>query len=203
MSNNPDEMSRPLILWRLFVEFFKLSLFVIGGGYAIIVAADDVFARKLKWFREGELIERLPILQSVPGLIAGNTAIFLGMKMAGVLGAFVSLVAAAIPSLVIITGIAMGFQWLPLGNAYVNGAFLGLRSALCGIVFAALLKSWKKTVRGAYGYIMLPVFFISMVVYEVSPVYVLVGSILFGVIYMGIVLPKLRPHAIDGEENGL
>ena len=67
---------------RLFVEFFRISLFVIGGGYAILAVADSVFS-KLKWIREGELLDELPVFQMVPGIIATHTAVYVGRKVAG------------------------------------------------------------------------------------------------------------------------
>ncbi len=195
------EASRSKTLLRLFIEFFKISLFVIGGGYAIIIAADDTFGKRLKWTKEGEILAHLPIFQSVPGLLAGNTAIFVGMKTAGIIGAFVGLVAIAIPSIVIITAIAMGFQWLPLDNMFVNGAFLGLRSSLCGIVLAALIKSWKKTINGFYSYLMMPIFCIAIIIYKVNPIHIILGSAVFGVAYLGIILPLMRKKLVKEEAN--
>ncbi len=64
-------------LASLFWELFKISLFVIGGGYAIIAVADDIFAKK-GWTEEGELVDKLPVFQMVPGLIATHTAVYVG-----------------------------------------------------------------------------------------------------------------------------
>ncbi len=143
---------RTKLLWRLFYEFFKIALFVVGGGYAIIVVADDVFGRRLKWTKEGELIEHLPVFQMVPGLIAGNTAIYVGLKMAGLVGAAVSLLAVALPSLIIFLIVACGYDSLPLGNPWLESAFLGLRSSLTGIIAGTVIAGWKKSVKGVYGY---------------------------------------------------
>lgn len=140
-------------LARLFYEMLKIALFVVGGGYAIIVVADQVFGRKLKWLREGELLEHLPIFQMVPGLIAGNTAIYVGAKMAGRLGSFVALVAVALPSFVIFLGVTCGYKFLPQGNVWLDATFLGLRAALTGLIFATVLKGWRKGVVGWYGYL--------------------------------------------------
>lgn len=140
------------ILLKLFAEFFKLALFVVGGGYAIIIAADDLFAKKLKWIKEGELIEYLPLFQMVPGLIAGNTAIYVGLKKAGRTGAAVALAAVALPSLLVISLVAYGYDMIPLENRFVEAAFLGLRSALAGIVAGTVIRGWNKSVRGIYGY---------------------------------------------------
>ena len=82
-----DGKDRKSGLLLLFWEWFKIALFVVGGGYAIIVVADEVFGRKRKWLREGELLEHLPVISSIPGLIAGNSAIYVGLKTQGRLGA--------------------------------------------------------------------------------------------------------------------
>ena len=108
------------VLGRLFVEWFKIALTVIGGGYAIIIVADDVFGKRLRWLGEGELLERLPLFQTIPGLIAGNSAMYVGMRLAGVAGAAVALVAIALPSLIVITAIAMAFAQLPAGYAHTH-----------------------------------------------------------------------------------
>ena len=145
-------ISRRALLARLFAEFFKIALLVVGGGYAIILVADDVFGRKLKWTEEGELLDRLPVFQMVPGLIAGNTAIYVGLKMAGMLGAAVALLAVALPSLLIFLLVAYGYNALPLGNPWLESAFLGLRSSLTGIIAGTVIAGWRKSVRGVYGY---------------------------------------------------
>ena len=74
-------------LWLLFWEMFKIALCVVGGGFAILAVADEVFAKKRKWTEEGEIVSHLPIFQMIPGIIAGNTAVYVGRKVAGIPGA--------------------------------------------------------------------------------------------------------------------
>ncbi len=130
---------------RLFWEWFKIALFVVGGGYAIIVVADDVFGRRLKWLREGELLEHLPIISSVPGLIAGNSAIYVGLKTCGRTGALVALAGVALPSIMIFLGVAVGFDFIPKENIWIDGAFLGLRSALSGVIAGTIWRTLFKS----------------------------------------------------------
>lgn len=130
---------------RLFWEWFKIALFVVGGGYAIIVVADEVFGRKLKWIGEGELLEHLPIISSVPGLIAGNSAIYVGLKTHGRLGAVVALIGVALPSIAIFLAVSVGFDFIPKDNRWIDGAFYGLRSALSGVIAGTI---WR-TLRGS------------------------------------------------------
>ena len=148
----PPSGSRRSILARLFWEYFKVSLFIVGGGYAIIVAADEAFGRRLRWLRDGELLDRLPIFQMIPGLIAGNSAIYVGLRMAGVAGAMTALAAVALPSFAILLAFSYGYDALPLESPALQGAFLGLRSALTGIIVGTLAKSWRRTMRGAYAW---------------------------------------------------
>lgn len=140
-----------MILLTLFWECFKLSLFVIGGGYAIISAAEQTFSKK-GWTREGELMEQLPVFQMIPGLIATHTAVYVGRKMAGKLGAAVGVLAVALPSVIIFTFVSMGYEAIPLGNPYLDSAFVGLRSALTGIIAATIIKGWKKALPDRFAY---------------------------------------------------
>ncbi len=174
-------VSRPKLLWRLFFEFFKIALFVVGGGYAIIVVADDVFGRKLKWTKEGELLEHLPVFQMVPGLIAGNTAIYVGLKMAGLVGAAVSLLAVALPSLFIFLIVACGYNSLPLHDPWLESAFLGLRASLTGIVAGTVIAGWKKSVKGVYGYVAMLVGAIVLVYGFANTIEVLIAAAAIGI----------------------
>lgn len=135
----------------LFWELFKISLFIIGGGYAIIAVADETFARK-GWTEEGELLDHLPVFQTIPGLIATHTAVYIGRKRAGALGALVGVFAVALPSVLIFSAVAMGYRALPLDNRWLMSAFVGLRSALTGIILATIIKGWKRNLANAFAY---------------------------------------------------
>ena len=132
-------------MFRLFWEWFKIAFFVVGGGYAIIVVADEVFGRRLKWLEEGELLEHLPIISSIPGLIAGNSAIYVGLKTHGRIGALVALTGVALPSILIFLAVTVGFGCMPKDNIWIEGAFLGLRSALSGIIAGTIWKTLRKS----------------------------------------------------------
>ena len=177
----PPSGSRRSILARLFWEYFKVSLFIVGGGYAIIVAADEAFGRRLRWLRDGELLDRLPIFQMIPGLIAGNSAIYVGLRMAGVAGAMTALAAVALPSFAILLAFSYGYDALPLESPALQGAFLGLRSALTGIIVGTLAKSWRRTMRGAYAWFALIASVLLIVGAKANTALVLVGAMLCGI----------------------
>ena len=186
------DVPRGRILLRLFWEFFKISLFVLGGGFAIIATADDVFGRKRKWLKEGELLDHLPIFQTVPGLIAGNAAIYVGLKVGGIAGAAVGLFAIALPSYAIILAVACGFSWLPTENAFVQGAFVGLRCGIAGVVLATLLKSWRRVMHGAYAFASFALAFPLLLRGKCNPAWILVGGMAAGILWTAVAVPLLK-----------
>ena len=163
----------------LFWELFKISLFVIGGGYAIIAVADEVFAKK-GWTDEGELVDRLPVFQMVPGLIATHTAVYVGNKIAGALGAAIGVVAVALPSVVIFTFVSMGYDSLPLGNEWLVAAFVGLRAALTGIIAATIVRSAKK-LASAFAIVVFAFSLCAIVLWSVPVWAVLLCAMLVGI----------------------
>lgn len=173
-------------LISLFYELFKISLFIIGGGYAIIAAADATFAKK-GWTKEGELIGELPIFQMIPGLIATHTAVYVGRKVAGRTGAAVGVLAVALPSVIIFTCVAYGYAAIPLGHPLLNSAFVGLRSALTGIIAATIIRSWKKSLPDAFAYGVCAAALVALVGGAAVP-WVLAAAMLLGV--LAVNLPK-------------
>ncbi len=176
-------------LLMLFYLFAKIALCVVGGGYAIIAAAEEIFEKKLKWLPNGDLINHLPIFQTIPGLIAGNSAMYVGYKIAGFWGIVVSLIAVALPSFIIISFVAVGYSWLPIDNTYVQGAFIGVRSALAGVVAATVIKSWPKIMHGYWAWLYMPISLIGILFLKINAAYFLIGGILFGVVFMLIMVP--------------
>ena len=168
-------------LWTLFWEMFKIALTVIGGGYAILAVADEVFSKKLKWTKEGEVIEHLPIFQMVPGIIAGNTAIYVGRKVAGLPGAIAALTGVFLPSVIVFSIVCAGYSLIPFGNTYLDAAFLGLRAALTGIIAAMIVRGWEKSVDGAYAFILMLGALMAIGPLKVNPALVVAAAAILGI----------------------
>ena len=198
-TRDPATAPRKPTLARLFWEYLRIAAFVVGGGYAIIAVADETFGRRLRWLREGELVDRLPVFQMIPGLIAGNSAIYVGLKLFGLAGAATALAAVALPSFCIILAVAHGYAWLPMGSPVLQGAFLGLRSALAGVVAATLVASWRRTMRGAYAWVALALGVAAMEGFGANPAHVLVAGMLFGIAWtcLRAARGRLPPPAED------
>lgn len=192
-------LPRRKVIWLLFFNFLKIATFVIGGGYAILLAADRMFVEKLRWLRPGELIDMMAVVQTVPGLMAGNVAVYVGYRSAGRWGALAALAGVALPSFTIITLISLGFSTLPMDNAHVQGAFVGVRAALGGLTLAALIRMWRGTMKETFGYVIMLCCFIGVIFIKVNPAWLLGGAIVLGLV-RAFVLPM--PAASKQDDAG-
>jgi len=166
-------------LLRIFWELFKISLFVVGGGYAIIAVADDVFAKR-GWTKEGEVVGQLPVFQMVPGIIATHVAVYVGGKVAGRVGAALGVAAVALPSVVIFTLVSMGYDSLPLDSPRLVGAFTGLRAALAGVVAATVMRGWRKNVESAFAYAVVAASVLAIGFFGVAVAWVILAAMALG-----------------------
>ena len=134
-----------MIYLDLFLAFAKIGVMTFGGGYAMLPIIQREIVEKKKWVTEAEVMDYYAIGQCTPGVIAVNTATFIGQKMGGPLFAAAATLGVVFPSLVIITVIAAmlhSFADLPL----VKNAFAGIRACVCALILNAVVKLWKKSV---------------------------------------------------------
>ena len=125
------------ILLKLYLEFFKIGLFAIGGGMATIPFLKDL-GEKTGWFSNAELMNMLAVSESTPGPIGINMATYVGFTVAGVPGGILATLGEVSPSIVVIILISMALEkWKQ--NRYVNDAFYGLRPASTGLIASAAL----------------------------------------------------------------
>lgn len=169
-------------LWQLFWEMFKIAISVIGGGYAILAVADEVFSKKMKWTKEGEVIEQLPVFQMVPGIIAGNTAIYIGRKVAGLPGALVALTGVFSPSVIVFSLVCALYSKIPFGNPCLDGAFLGLRAALTGIIAAMIVRGWKKSVDSVGAFAVMLIALAAIGPFRFNPALVVAVAAFLGIV---------------------
>ena len=134
-----------MILWQLFLSFAKVGVLTFGGGYAMIPILEREIVDHKGWASSEELMDYYAVGQCTPGVIAVNTATFIGRKVAGVPGGIAATVGVVFPSLVIITviaGILSNFADIPA----VQSAFAGIRVCVCVLIFNAVVKLWKAAV---------------------------------------------------------
>ncbi len=125
-------------LLQIFGSFCKIGLFTFGGGYAMIPLIQREVIHNRRWIAEREFLDLLTLAQSVPGPIAINTAVFVGYKKRGIIGAFASILGVVVPSFTVILMIALFFAEIR-HNAMVEAAFKGMRPAVVALIIAPLV----------------------------------------------------------------
>ncbi len=135
------------VLIILFKDFLKISLFTIGGGLAMLPLIENNFVNKRKLLSKDDIIEMITLTQTIPGLIAINSAIFTGYKVAGFKGCIVSVLAVLIPSIVILTAIALFFPLLDLQNEYLLKIFNCVRAGVLGMFITLAWRLGKNILK--------------------------------------------------------
>ncbi len=128
-------------LLTMFFEFFKTGLFAVGGGLATIPFLSEM-ADKYPWFTKEMLTDMIAVAESTPGPIGVNMATYAGYSAYGVLGGVISTLGLVTPSVIIIILISKFLSKFN-ENKFLNGAFLGIRPAVIGLILAAATELFK------------------------------------------------------------
>ena len=167
---------------ELLTTFSKIGLFTIGGGYAMIPLIQKEVVESKKWMDAREFIDMLAMAQSAPGVIAINTAIFIGYKMKGIKGSLVTTLGSALPSFLIILAVAMVFTNFR-DNLVVERIFKGIRPAVVALIAAPLYKM-AKSAGVTWKTIFIPIVAVLLIwLAGISPIWVVISAIAGGVLY--------------------
>ena len=168
-------------LLSLFWIFAKIGAMTFGGGYAMLPILQREIVENRKWATEEELMDYFAIGQCTPGVIAVNTATFIGKKQAGVLGAVVATLGVVFPALILITALA-GVIEAYSHLEWVKHAFAGIRVCVCVLILNAVIKLYKKAVVdpvtfGIFLLVLLGSYFTSL-----SPVLFVLAAAVLGIV---------------------
>ncbi len=179
-----------------FLTFFKIGLFTIGGGYAMIPLIEAEIIEKKKWVGKDEFLDLMAVAQSCPGVFAVNIAIFIGYRLRRVKGAIVSCIGTALPSFIIILLIALFFHQFK-DNEMVAAAFRGIRPAVVALIAVPtynLAKKAKLTWKTAW----VPIASALLIwLLGVSPILIIVAAGILGYVFGR----SVKSEAKKPEEN--
>ncbi len=131
-------------LWNLYVAFFRIGILTFGGGLTMLPMLKYELVEKRNWITEEVLLDCYAIGQCTPGIIAVNTATFVGYKRKGVLGGIVATLGMASPSILIITVVAMFLEAM-MSYAIVQHAIMGIRGGVCALMLNTVYTLAKKS----------------------------------------------------------
>ena len=202
-----------MIFLQLFWEYFKVGLFTIGGGYAMLPMVKQIVLRR-NWLTEQALINFVGVAESTPGPFAINLATFVGSTVGyqsglgvfgAILGSVVATFAVVLPSLVIIIVVTILFEKFK-SSKYVNGALAGIRPVVVGLVLATvvtvgckvILPNLNMTAISKEGFsqfnwisliivaVFLPLSEIRIKKKKIHPIFLILTSAVVGVVVFGV-----------------
>lgn len=173
----------------LFLTFFRIGLFTLGGGYAMIPLIEAEIVDKHKWIDKDMFLDLIAVAQSCPGVFAINLSIFIGYRLRGIRGAVVTSLGTALPSLLIILAIAMffqNFQDVPC----VAAAFAGIRPAVVALI---AIPTWNMAKSAGINLIncWIPIASAMLIwLLGVNPIYIILAAGIGGYVYGQFIKPS-------------
>ncbi len=155
-------------MFKIFASFFRIGLFTIGGGLAMIPIMRNEFIDKYHWIEDKDITDIFALSQSMPGAIAINAATMIGYKLGGFTGAFIATLGTVAPSFIVIFVIASLFTDAMGDNFYVAKVFSGINGGITALILAATIKMAKTAVVDNFGRILAAAGFAAMLLLAVD-----------------------------------
>ena len=167
---------------ELFITFFKIGTFTIGGGYAMIPLIQREVVERRRWLSDTEMLDVIALSQTMPGILAANIAALVGQRLRGTRGALLAVLGNILMPIIFILLIALFFRQFK-DNPTVEHIFMGIRPAVVALIAAPVFTLARKagvTLRTVW----IPVVAAGLIwLLGVSPVLVILAALLLGWIY--------------------
>ena len=167
-------------LFEIFTTFFKIGAFTSGGGYAMLPLIENEVVEKKKWATQEEIIDIFAIVQSVPGVIAVNTSIFVGYKRAKLKGGMIAALGVVLPSFLIILAIYQLLFSLS-DNIYVIKAFAGVRAGVTALILVTAIRLVKNTIKDVISGIIAVIAFVLILFFD-NDIFIILAGVILGII---------------------
>ena len=181
MSNK--NISKTRLLLDLYFTFFKIGSMTFGGGYAMLPLLNAEVVEKKQWADEEQILDYYAIGQCTPGIIAVNTATFVGYNHAGILGGIIATLGFITPSIITILLIASVLDQVS-HISEVKHAFAGVRIAVTALIFSTVFKLIKNNVNTILKVIIAILAFLATVMFDVSPIIISVAAAIVGILFL-------------------
>lgn len=187
------EEAEKVSLWTLFWVFAKVGVMTFGGGMAMLPILTREISENRKWASEEELANYYAVGQCTPGVIAVNTATFIGHSKRGITGGIIATLGLVFPSLIIIIALA-GVIARFSDNIYVQKAFMGIRACVVVLIVNAKIRLWKSSVKDIITLIIFIIACTVGIIFNISPVLIVIICAMIGVV---CVLAKINIKGVE------
>ena len=187
-------------LLEIFAVFFKIGLFTIGGGYAMLPIIQKEVVETKGWMDDEEFLDALSLTNSLPGPLAINAATFVGYRVCKVKGALAAVLGAASPSVIIILAVAMVFSHLT-EYPVVQHIFNGIRPAVVALILYAVIKLAKSAKLTEYfNWLIALAAVAAIVLLGLHPIIVVIAAALYGLFIRGTVVKAVDAYRAGADK---
>lgn len=182
-------------LWQLFSTTFLISAST-SGGYAIISMMKDTFVSKKKWIEEQEMIDLIAIAQSTPGSLAINISVLVGYKVAGTIGAIVTILGATLPPLLIMSVVANCYQ-LIADNTFIRNLMRGMSAAVAALLVSVTADLFVNLTKehSLLSYALMIISFLIAKFTDISYFYIAIMCAVCGIVKVLLMKKKVGEHS--------
>ncbi len=170
----------------LFLTFAKIGSMTFGGGLTMLPLLTREIVEKKKWATEEQLLDYYAVGQCTPGIIAVNTATFIGYYEAGIFGGIFATLGMVAPSIIIIIAVAALLQQF-MEYPVVASALMGIRAVVCALLSHTVITLAKKSLVDVVTVVLFILGLVLSFVFDVTPIIsVIIGGI------CGVVIGKIK-----------
>lgn len=169
-------------MFDLFFTFFKIGIVTFGGGLTMLPILKHEIVDKKHWCSEQQLLDCYGVGQCTPGIIAVNTATYVGYLQKGVLGGIWATFGMVAPSLIIITLVAAFLREF-MDNVWLQHALMGVRGVVCALMLTTVINLGKKSLIHPICVVICLASFILMAFFDMPAIAVVVLAILSGIFF--------------------
>jgi len=171
-----------MLYLQLFWTYLKIGTFTLGGGYVMLPMIEREVVQRRGWIDSEEFLNMIALAQAAPGLIAVNSAIFIGWRIGGWRGVIATVLGAVLPSFFIILAIAILFQDYK-DQPTVEAIFKGIRPAVVALIAAPLI-SMASSAKITWATAIIPIAGALLIwLGGLSPVWIILVTVLATLLY--------------------
>lgn len=167
--------------WKIFTVMFRIGLFTFGGGLAMLPQMSRDFVERRGWINESDIVDIFAVAQSLPGVVAINTSVLVGYRIARLPGAIIAAVGSTLPSLLVLSLVTVVYDAF-VTNPYVGGALIGIRAAVTGILLTTVLKLAYKPLQNVWGVCLFLAALALSLFTDINVIWILLGAMLTGLL---------------------
>lgn len=193
-------MNKIKSLGQLFWSFFKIGALTFGGGLTMLPMLERELVDKRNWVTEEELLDCYAIGQCTPGIIAVNTATFVGYKREKVPGGIIATLGMVCPSILIITVVALFLRNF-MDNVWFGHAIMGIRGVVCALLVNTVINLGKKSLKSIFAWIVCAVVFVLAFFTKLPTVIIVILAAVSGIVMMLIKTKKDKSKELKGENK--